>query len=193
MPRVAKWLRSAYDCFIQSPAEWSHSRSRHEVSFIRIQRLETNGTEESIWITSHWICMLDFFASPLSLLPILSECNLISGQAFINLSPTAPLSNADLKHSMHKTYTDCYFAEGFTGGSWEYAVNTNNTDELLQDDVEEQVVEEGQRRLACYPLGWESMEVWTSSFPWNGCRGRNIITATSTTKPIPVLLCLTKR
>jgi len=78
--------------------------------------------------------------------------------AIINLVPTAPLSNPDFKHSMHKTYTDCYFAEGFTGGNWEYAVNTNNTDELLKDPTEEQVIKEGERRLACYPLGWESIE-----------------------------------
>jgi hypothetical protein len=80
-------------------------------------------------------------------------------QAFINLLPTAPLSNPDLKHSMHKTYTDCYLAEGFLGGSWEYAVNTNNTDDLFKDPAEEQVIKEAERRLACYPLGWGSIEV----------------------------------
>jgi hypothetical protein len=60
---------------------------------------------------------------------------------------------------MHKTYTDCYHAEGFLGGSWEYAVNTNTTDDLFKDPTEEQVIQEGERRLACYPLGWGSIEV----------------------------------
>jgi hypothetical protein len=68
---------------------------------------------------------------------------------------------------MHKTYTDCYLTEGFNGGSWEYAVNTNNTDEFLKDPAEEQVIKEGERRLACYPLGWESIEVHNSAFPPN--------------------------
>jgi hypothetical protein len=108
--------------------------------------------------------MSAFFTPPLSLLLILTECDLIFGQAIVNLSSTAPLSNADLKHSMHKTYTDCYFAEGFIGGSWEYSVNTNNTDELLKDPAKEQVIKGGQRRLACYYLGWESIEVRISSF-----------------------------
>lgn len=85
-----------------------------------------------------------------------------AGQAFINLSSTAPLQNADLKHSMHKTFTDCYYQEGFTGGNWAYSVNTNNTEELLGDGENEQVVPVEQRRLACYYLGWESIDVFIS-------------------------------
>jgi hypothetical protein len=97
--------------------------------------------------------MSAFFTPFLSLLLILTECNLIFGQAIVNLLSTVPFSNADLKHSIYKTYTDCYFAEGFIGGSWEYSVNTNNTDKLLKDPAKEQVIKGGQRRLACYCLG----------------------------------------
>jgi hypothetical protein len=60
---------------------------------------------------------------------------------------------------MHKTYTDCYFAEGFSGGNWAYAVNSNDVDELLSEAVDEKVIPEGKGRLAVYPLGWESVEV----------------------------------
>lgn len=80
-------------------------------------------------------------------------------QAIIKLSSTAPLQDEDLKTSMHKTYTDCYFAEGFSGGNWAYSMTTNNVIELLDDVVEEKVIPEEQRRLAVYPLGWESKEV----------------------------------
>jgi hypothetical protein len=90
---------------------------------------------------------------------VVIDGDLIFGQAIISLSPTAPLQDADLKNSMHKTYTDCYFAEGFSGGNWAYAVNTNNIDELLSEDAGEKVIPEEDRRLAAYPLGWESTEV----------------------------------
>jgi len=79
--------------------------------------------------------------------------------AFINLSSTAPLQNADLKHSMHKTFTDCYFQAGFTGGSWAYASNTNDTEALLKAHADEELVPVEQRRLACYYLGWESIDL----------------------------------
>jgi hypothetical protein len=81
------------------------------------------------------------------------------GQAFINLSSTAPLQNTDLKHSMHKTFTDCYFQPGFTGGSWAYSMNTNNTEELFEERASDLVIPAEQRRLACYYLGWESIDV----------------------------------
>jgi hypothetical protein len=60
---------------------------------------------------------------------------------------------------MHKTYTDCYFAEGFTGGNWAYSMTSNGIDELLGEGGDEKVILEEQRRLAVYPLGWESKEV----------------------------------
>lgn len=78
--------------------------------------------------------------------------------AIIKLSPAAPLQSSDLKQSMHKTYTDCYFAEGFSGGNWAYAVNSNDVDEILSEAVDDKVIPEGEGRLAVYPLGWESVE-----------------------------------
>ena len=85
---------------------------------------------------------------------------LILIQAIIKLSPAAPLQSLDLKQSMHKTYTDCYSAEGFSGGNWAYAVNSNDVDELLSEAVDERLIPEGEGRLAVYPLGWESVEVF---------------------------------
>lgn len=75
---------------------------------------------------------------------------------------------------MHKTFTDCYYAPGFTGGAWAYASNTNDTDGTVigggkgsakqqgshSDDAD---VPEPERKLACYYLGWESVEVSTSN------------------------------
>jgi hypothetical protein len=60
---------------------------------------------------------------------------------------------------MHKTYTDCYSAKGFSGGNWAYAVNSNDVDELLSEAVDERLIQEVERRLAVYPLGWKSVEV----------------------------------
>jgi hypothetical protein len=60
---------------------------------------------------------------------------------------------------MHKAYTDCYRMDSFIGGHWAYALNSNRTDGVLVDQVVDQWVEERERRLACYYLGWESIEV----------------------------------
>ncbi|KAJ9603264.1 hypothetical protein H2200_012042 [Cladophialophora chaetospira] len=87
--------------------------------------------------------------------------------AIINLSSTAPKVDISFNRSMEKTFTDCYFAEGFKGGAWAYAVNTNDTDGTIVTDAEgmEGEVEEvellklEERRLACYYLGWESVEL----------------------------------
>jgi hypothetical protein len=49
--------------------------------------------------------------------------------------------------------------DGFVGGHWAYALNSNNTNGLLVHQVEGRWVEEKERRLACYYLGWESIEV----------------------------------
>lgn len=49
--------------------------------------------------------------------------------------------------------------EGFTGGEWAYATNTNDTSGVLIDSVEDQLLKEKERRLACYYLGWESIKV----------------------------------
>lgn len=83
----------------------------------------------------------------------------IVSQAVINLSPEAPKSSADFRHSMHKTYTDCYRMQGFVGGEWSYALNTNDTGGVSVGEAGNQGIEENERRLACYYLGWESIEV----------------------------------
>ena len=80
--------------------------------------------------------------------------------AIIKFSPGGPLQNADFKQSMHKTYADCYFAKGFSGGNWAYAMNANDVDELLSGAADEKVIPEGERRLAVYPLRWESAEIY---------------------------------
>lgn len=86
-------------------------------------------------------------------------------EAIINLSPEAPKAKTDFKQSMHKTYIDCYRMEGFEGGDWGYAVNTDDTSGLLadhEDVTRKERIEEEERSLACYYLGWESVEVRTS-------------------------------
>lgn len=60
---------------------------------------------------------------------------------------------------MHKTYLDAYQFLGFKGGFWAYAMNTNDIRGVPLKLDGEVTVPEGQRRLAIYPLGWESMEV----------------------------------
>jgi hypothetical protein len=60
---------------------------------------------------------------------------------------------------MHKTYTDCYRMQGFVGGEWTYALNTNDTNGVLVNEVRNKWLEEKERSLACYYLGWESIEV----------------------------------
>lgn len=88
-------------------------------------------------------------------------CELTLEKAIISLIPSTPFSNPDFKHSMHKTFTDCYLAQGFTGGGWSYSMNTNDADGLQVDSSEprQEVLEEENRRLAYYYLGWESVEV----------------------------------
>ncbi|KAH8669457.1 hypothetical protein BGZ60DRAFT_527941 [Tricladium varicosporioides] len=78
--------------------------------------------------------------------------------ATVRLSDVAPLSDAELQKSMHKTFTDCYFAEGFTRGWWKYALNSNNLEQPLSDVTEEQEVGVEERRLGMYCLGWETIE-----------------------------------
>lgn len=159
--RVAEWIWYAFERFIQKSIKWTNSR-RHEISFVRVQGLPNVGVKKGIGIANHRICKFGPFCRSFFL--ILREYELIFEKAIINLSSKAPLSNAELKHSMHKTFTDTYHAEGFIGGHWAYALNTNNIDELLIDPVKEKVIKEDERRLACYYLGWESIEVFSSSF-----------------------------
>jgi hypothetical protein len=76
----------------------------------------------------------------------------------INLRPDAPLPDADFQASMHKTYTDCYRMQGFVGGSWGYAVDTNDSAGLPLAEVGKGAALR-ERRMAVYYLGWESAEV----------------------------------
>jgi len=55
--------------------------------------------------------------------------------AFIALKETSKPSS--ISESLHKTFTDCYYAKGFTGGNWGIASNSDN-------------------RMCVYVLGWES-------------------------------------
>jgi hypothetical protein len=57
---------------------------------------------------------------------------------------------------MHKTFTDCYLAPGFAGGSWTYAMNSNETDGEVSLATE---LEGKEQRLAFYLLGWDSLQV----------------------------------
>lgn len=61
---------------------------------------------------------------------------------------------------MHKTFTDCYQDDGFTGGGWAYSLNSNDADgRLLMNDTPSPELEDKERRLAYYVLGWTSLEV----------------------------------
>lgn len=53
--------------------------------------------------------------------------------------------------------------QGFVGGDWGYAANTNDTNGVLVDKVNNQWVEVKDRSLACYYLGWESIRVGITS------------------------------
>lgn len=63
---------------------------------------------------------------------------------------------------MHKTFTDCYLAKGFTGGGWNYATNSNNADgaDIKFDSFK--TLPEKETRLAYYVIGWDSVEVVTT-------------------------------
>ncbi|KAF4634106.1 hypothetical protein G7Y89_g4006 [Cudoniella acicularis] len=133
--------------------QWPHDSEMHTNSLFRTQLSELAETRDAKSLLFH------FEDAQISNLTRALEAP-ICEFAIINLSSDAPKSNADFKHSMHKTYTDCYRMQGFVGGDWAYAVNTNDTNGGLVDDevVRNQWVEEKERRLACYYLGWESIE-----------------------------------
>ncbi|ERT02410.1 uncharacterized protein SPSK_05526 [Sporothrix schenckii 1099-18] len=82
-------------------------------------------------------------------------------QATINVVAKAPTGNPDFQASMHKTYTDCFLADdGFVGGDWAYASNTNRTNgqPLCTESASEPSTQilPLDRRLAVYFLGWTS-------------------------------------
>ncbi len=60
---------------------------------------------------------------------------------------------------MHKTFTDTYNAQGFTGGGWGYALNSNDASGDEIRSTEAPWLEEKDRRLAYYFLGWDSIAV----------------------------------
>ncbi|KAJ3523641.1 hypothetical protein NM208_g12376 [Fusarium decemcellulare] len=74
----------------------------------------------------------------------------------MKMKQDAPFKDAAFRNSMHKTYTDCYRMQGFVGGDWGYAVNTNHTG---GENVTSERLDGRQRRLAIYLLGWESIEL----------------------------------
>ncbi|KAK5988347.1 hypothetical protein PT974_12498 [Cladobotryum mycophilum] len=77
--------------------------------------------------------------------------------AYIRLVDDAPMSDISFKTSMHKTYTDTYKLLGFTGGHWAYSLNSNSPTGVPLARTEH--LEVGERRLAAYLLGWESVEL----------------------------------
>lgn len=82
----------------------------------------------------------------------------------LDLSSKPPRFEKNFEHSMHKAFTDCYFAKGFTGGAWSYVLNSNNADgeEILGDQRSGELVPESERLLAYYCLGWDSIAVSTT-------------------------------
>lgn len=62
---------------------------------------------------------------------------------------------------MNKTFTDCYFAKGFSGGGWGYALNSNDSEghDINVDSIAESPLKEQERRLAYYIIGWNSIAV----------------------------------
>jgi len=80
--------------------------------------------------------------------------------AIINTIAKAPRFDSKFEHSMDKTFTDCYFAKGFTGGGWAYALNSNDAQgfEVTPDEGKDAFLEEKDRRLAYYVIGWNSIE-----------------------------------
>ncbi|KAM0453084.1 hypothetical protein ACHAPV_009199 [Trichoderma viride] len=79
--------------------------------------------------------------------------------ACIRLKDDAPLEDQALQKSMHKTYVDTYQIQGFTGGYWAYAINTNETAGVSCLPPSEETVLKARRRLGVYYLGWESIEL----------------------------------
>ncbi|KAI9170645.1 hypothetical protein HJFPF1_00115 [Paramyrothecium foliicola] len=82
----------------------------------------------------------------------------------MKMKSDAPIREKPLSQSMHKTFTDCYRQQGFAGGGWGYAVNTN----LVEGESNVFPGCQGTRRveeqmLAIYLLGWESIELHESA------------------------------
>ncbi|RDW74894.1 hypothetical protein BP6252_06036 [Coleophoma cylindrospora] len=83
-------------------------------------------------------------------------------QAIINLVPAAPRFEPAFENSMRKTFTDCYYAPGFVGGGWAYALNSNDASGEVMGAVQNDasvVLSESDRRLAYYAIGWDTIEL----------------------------------
>jgi hypothetical protein len=60
---------------------------------------------------------------------------------------------------MDKTFTDCYLAKGFTGGGWGYVFNSNDSKGINVKPIQESLLNEKDRMLAYYMIGWDSLMV----------------------------------
>jgi hypothetical protein len=60
---------------------------------------------------------------------------------------------------MEKTFTDCYFADGFTGGGWGYAMNTTDAEGSDTSKDFKERLPESEQKLAYYCIGWDSLAV----------------------------------
>ncbi|KAL7947627.1 hypothetical protein V8C42DRAFT_290311 [Trichoderma barbatum] len=79
--------------------------------------------------------------------------------ACIRLRDDAPLEDEALQKSMHKTFSDTYQIQGFTGGYWAYASNTNETAGAPCSNRAAEAIPKPHRRLGVYYLGWDSIEL----------------------------------
>ncbi|KDQ24544.1 hypothetical protein PLEOSDRAFT_161417 [Pleurotus ostreatus PC15] len=88
-----------------------------------VKTLDVNETPQSWYLPfAH-----DSIPRPALTAPVCELC-------FLHVDKTA--DKKSLAHSLNKTFTDCYFADGFTGGHWSTATNDDN--------------------MNYYYLGWES-------------------------------------
>jgi hypothetical protein len=86
---------------------------------------------------------------------------------------------------MHKTFTDCYLADGFTGGGWAYSSNSNDADGHTIDDTPSIEVEEKERRLAYYVIGWKSLEVSLQPITYLGSKADKVTRLITPTQKHP--------
>jgi hypothetical protein len=91
-----------------------------------VEALDVKGKPESYYLPfAHDSLPRDALTAPL--------CEL----CFLHVKSTA--DKKSLAYSLNKTFTDCYYADGFTGGHWSTASNDDN--------------------MNCYYLGWESRDL----------------------------------
>ncbi|KAM0263919.1 hypothetical protein ACHAQJ_000954 [Trichoderma viride] len=139
-------------------------RKRHEVCWVihwpdelRNQSAVTEGLAEA-GVTDATSLLFEFDDAHLGNLTTALEAP-VCEFACIRLRDDVPLENEALQRSMHKTYADTYQIQGFTGGYWAYAMNTNETAGVPCSAPAEETVPKAHRRLAVYYLGWDSIEL----------------------------------